>query len=220
LLDWISNLCLYITPDGPDTFKLVFSKFLVDYLQQFPPGDTTRVVLLAGLLDQLKDFPSVLDQGRILETIFAQALGCHLAAADKFGDLAVLQDTLLCNVAVVRDIGRGFNIRFLPSFQPKTTSGVPHKEDGIIKSYNPSDWHLFFQNIITDNNVNVVGIVREQNSSGPDLLLPIKATKLPDEIYSLGIALKASFIISIIDTLLIIVSFIAELSTQNNYKLD
>jgi hypothetical protein len=33
VLDWVSNLCLHISPDGPDTYRLVFSQFLIDWLQ-------------------------------------------------------------------------------------------------------------------------------------------------------------------------------------------
>ncbi len=51
VLDWVSNLCLHISPDGPDTYKLVYSHFLIDYLQKIPPNGDRRIVLLAGLLN-------------------------------------------------------------------------------------------------------------------------------------------------------------------------
>ncbi len=191
VLDWVSNLCLHLTPAGPDTYTLVFSQFLIDWLQQFPPDDEPQIVLLASLLDQLKSLPAIIDQGRILEVIIAQALALRLAVAKTFGDIPGLEDTLLRDVAVRRDLGGRFNIQFLPSFQTKTTSGTPK----VVKSYNPDDWHLFFQNLGT-NTWNTVGIARKQNSNGPDLMVPFQVTplvnhaQLPASFYHLGIAAK------------------------------
>ncbi len=174
VLDWVSNLCLHISPDGPDTYRLVFSQFLIDWLQQFPPGGEPRIVLLASLLDQLRGLPCLIDQGRILEMMIAQSLAIHLAFAGTFGNIPGLQGTLLHDVAVPRDLGRKFDIRFLPSFQPGTKRGTLNIEHGVTKSYNPDDWHLFFLDLGKDDQMNTVGIAREKNSNGPDLMVPIQ----------------------------------------------
>jgi hypothetical protein len=196
VLDWVSNLCLHISPNGPDTYRLVFSQFLIDYLQRHPPNGERRVVLLASLLDQLRGLPCLLDQGRILEVMIAQSLAIRLAFAKTFGDIPGLQNTLLHDVAVSRDLGQRFDIQFLPSFQPGTKIGTPNMERGVTKSYNPADWHLFFLDLVKDNRMNTVGIAREKNSNGPDLMLPIQVaalanpTQLPAKSYHLGIASK------------------------------
>lgn len=127
--------------------------------------------------------------------MFAQSLACRLAFASTFGDIPGLQDTVLSGVAVPRDIGRRFGIQFLPSFQKKTTKGTPSSESGVTKSFNPGDWHLFFLDLVTRDNMNTVGIAREKNSNGPDLLLPIQVAvlapaQLPANFYCLGIAIK------------------------------
>jgi hypothetical protein len=121
ILDWISNLCLYISLDGPDTYKLVFSKFLVDYLQKFPSNDDHQIALFASLIEQLSGLPSVIDQGRILEVLLAQSIAFQLAFATTFRDIPGLENTLLHDVNVARKFGKGFGARFLPSFQLRTT---------------------------------------------------------------------------------------------------
>ncbi len=226
VLDWVSNLCLHISPDGPDTYRLVFSQFLIDWLQRFPPNGEQQIVLLASLLDQLKGLPCLIDQGRILEVMIAQLLALRLALAETFGDIPGLQGTLLQDVAVPRDLGRRFIIQFLPSFQPGTTSGTPNIEGGVTKSYNPNDWHLFFQNLSKDNQMNTVGIAREQNSSGPDLMLPIQVTalanptQLPASFYHLGIASKVYHLFVLYSACMYLLFFDTEPASQRNHKLE
>lgn len=199
VLDWVSNLCFHISPDGPDTYRLVFSQFLIDWLQQFPPIGEPQIVLLASLLNQLRSLPCLIDQGRVLEVMLAQSLAVRLALANTFGDIPGLEGTLLHDVAVPRDLGQRFDIRFLPSFQ-STKSGTPNIVDNVTKSYNPDDWHRFFLDLSKDNQMNTVGIVREQNSQGPDLMVPIQVatsdpTQLPASFYHLGIASKVYTIV-------------------------
>ncbi len=135
--------------------------------------------------------------------MLAQSLGYHLSFATTCDDIPGLQSTLLKDVPVSRDLGRGFGIRFLPSFQPGTTKGTPNIEHGITKSYNPADWHLFFLDLAKNKHMNVVGIAREKNSNGPDLILPIQiaaladSTQLPAKFYCLGIAAKVPFVYSV-----------------------
>ncbi len=121
---------------------------------------------------------------------------------------------MLGGVVVPKDIGRRFGIQFLPSFQKKTMKGTPSIEHGVIKSYNPADWHMFFRDLVTRDYMNIVGIAREKNSNGPDLMLPIQVaaladrTQLPANFYSLAIATKVyrslSLLLSIFMCVLII----------------
>ena len=204
VLDWISNLCLYISPAGPDTYKLVFSQFLIDYLQKYPPHGEQRIVFLASLLEQLSSLPAVLDQGRILEVLLTQSLAFRLGFASTFGEIPCLQNTMLRNVVVDRKVGKGFGARFLPSFQPKTAAGSPKKEDGVVKSYNPADWDKFYQHLFEGNNINVVGIATEKNSNGPDVALhiqdspPSAPNQLPDLIYQCGFASKVYTLLTLL----------------------
>jgi hypothetical protein len=224
VLDWVSNLCLHISPDGPDTYRLVFSQFLIDWLQRFPPGGEPRVVLLASLLDQLRNLPCLIDQGRILEVMIAQSLAIHLGFAKTFGDIPGLQGTLLHDVDVPRDLGRRFDIQFLPSFQPGTKSGTPNVEGDVTKSYNPNDWHLFFLDLSKDDQMNTVGIAREHNSQGPDLMVPIQVatladpTQLPASLYHLGIASKV-YTIVMHSACTYLLFFDTEPASQNSHKL-
>ncbi len=197
-LDWIINLCLHISLDGPDTYKLVFSLFLINYLQWCPPGDDKRIALLSNLLEQLIRQTDVLDEGRILEVLLAQSIALQLQSADKFGEIPGLQDTMLRAVAVDKSFGGEFGIRLLPSFRTKTKEGTPKREDGgATKSYNPSDWHLFFSDLCSDGNMNVVGIARKRSPHCPDLVIPIHRppTTTHDQLYiELGFAVKVQFL--------------------------
>jgi hypothetical protein len=222
VLDWVSNLCLHISPDGPDTYRLVFSQYLIDWLQRFPPDNDRRIVLLAGLLDQLRDLPCLIDQGRILEVMIAQSLAIRLALAETFGEIPGLQGTLLQDVVVPRDLGGRFNIQFLPSFQPGTTSGTPNIVGERIKSYNPDDWDLFFQNLSKDN-WNTVGIAREKNSNGPDLVLPFQVTELADTtlpslFYCVGTASKVYHLFAVHSACVFIIIY-TEHASQCCHKL-
>jgi len=174
LLDLVASLAVYVEPSGPDQYSLVFSKYVIGKLKSSGINATN----MCGLLDFAQALPvGILDAGHALVLLTAQILAMRLALCKTLSDAPCLsRASLVSNTRVFQEVGGKFRLAYVASFG-KGTAGRPVTlvgPDGLVteRSFDPQDW-LAFVGCVFQKFPNTVALPMDNNSAGPDLLLPV-----------------------------------------------
>eukprot|EP00871_Galdieria_phlegrea_P003744 jgi/Galph1/4370/GphlegSOOS_G3003.1 len=166
----------YSYGENPNTFKLVYPKIVLKYLEKYC-GDIPMFRFISHLFASLSLYDSAVSRGMIFETLIAMALYLRLCFCQTLGDISIFQKTLVEDCMIKNTYTNTIEedpSLFLPpppQYVGSFSASVAEGRSSTGQTFNPNAWKEFFDTYLSQQDG--IFIPSTQNSNGPDLMLRV-----------------------------------------------
>eukprot|EP00871_Galdieria_phlegrea_P003745 jgi/Galph1/4371/GphlegSOOS_G3044.1 len=166
----------YSYGENPNTFKLVYPKIVLKYLEKYC-GDIPMFRFISHLFASLSLYDSAVSRGMIFETLIAMALYLRLCFCQTLGDISIFQKTLVEDCMIRNTYTNTIEedpSLFLPpppQYVGSFSASVSEGRSSTGRTFNPNAWKEFFDAYLSQQDG--IFIPSTQNSNGPDLMLRV-----------------------------------------------
>eukprot|EP00871_Galdieria_phlegrea_P002535 jgi/Galph1/3282/GphlegSOOS_G1914.1 len=166
----------YSYGENPNTFKLVYPKIVLKYLEKYC-GDIPMFRFISHLFASLSLYDSAVSRGMIFETLIAMALYLRLCFCQTLGDISIFQKTLVEDCMIKNTYTNTIEedpSLFLsppPQYVGSFSASVSEGRSSTGRTFNPNAWKEFFDAYLSQQDG--IFIPSTQNSNGPDLMLRV-----------------------------------------------
>eukprot|EP00871_Galdieria_phlegrea_P002462 jgi/Galph1/3216/GphlegSOOS_G1864.1 len=166
----------YSYGENPNTFKLVYPKIVLKYLEKYC-GDIPMFRFISHLFASLSLYDSAVSRGMIFETLIAMALYLRLCFCQALGDISIFQKTLVEDCMIKNTYTNTIEedpSLFLPpppQYVGSFSASVSEGRSSTGRTFNPNAWKEFFDAYLSQQDG--IFIPSTQNSNGPDLMLRV-----------------------------------------------